>query len=293
MTASRLNTFKVLDDRWIPWARWKEEWERADNTPACEGLLHSGFHTNVASAEEASERFCFYLQLAAAQWTSRPIVNNHSFLQRKAIKILADLDAPFNADMFEKELLGMTPETATQVFKFFRPNDGTEGEGLASFETPKARDNFELRDHTAKKLNKKLLQWCQWVWRKEYAYEGPYGSRGHWSRNAQTIALLEQKRFDVLDILHAYGNGKLEALLDVVSTLDDSDPKDLKCIYRVQWELFNPECIQRLYELASRKSGLTGPHTSGEAAEAALVAGSSAAKVLTLVQTAQKKRGQK
>jgi len=288
MAASTLSPHKFVSEDWPSWTQWGEDWRKADNISTCLGLLHTGFQTKVFAADELSERLCFYLKLADAQWTSTPISNGNSAMKRKAIKVLADLDTALN-DVFGKGLLAMTPETARQMFKFFRPKDGTEGGGLASFETPKAGRDFELHDHAAKKLNERLLEWCTWVWRKEYAYVSRHESGGRWPKNPLTIAILDEKRVDILDILHAYGNGKLESLLDIASVLDDSDPDDLKCVFRVRWELFTPECVQRLYQLASRKSGLTGPHTLDEAAQAALVAGSSAAKVLTLVQTAQAK----
>lgn len=296
MTVKHLTTLKVLDDKWIPWAQWKEAWESADNIPACEGLLHSGFRTEVETAEEASERLQFYLNMADANWTARPIFNSDTYLRGKAFKVLALLEGTWD-DYFRKGLLGLTPETAEVVFRFFRPKGGfsltsesAEGLGLASFQTP-TLDRPEIGNHAARKFNEKLLNFCDWVWRKEYEYVPQYSSDGRWPRNPATIEVLNKRRVDIIDILHAYGNGKLENLVNVVWTYDNSEMDNPKGVYRVQWELFTPECIERLYELASRKSAIVGPTTVGERAEDALVRGSTAAKVLTLVNAAQRKLG--
>lgn len=277
---------------WPHWLEWKIKWEAANDAATCLGLLHSGFRTNVYSPQDQEERLSFYLLLADGYWTTRSDrLAGHGVLARKAFSILAEHCK--DERVLRKELLTLSPDTVRRLFRYFRPAEEREGCGLASFETPQ-RDGREISNHAVKVMNETLLDWCKYVWFKDYEFVSSYESHGPWPRNPATVQMLNRKRVEIINILHAYGNGQLEKLIDAVPVLDDPKAEDLKISHRVRWELFTPDCVVRLGNLAAAQPGcLVGGYSQGKFVDAALVNGSSAAKVYTLVVRAQEQLASK
>lgn len=277
---------KYLDQKPLPWSTWKNQWRRCSGENACIGLLHYGLRTEVRSAEEESERRRFYLTLADGHYSpdleqSHKMTGDERRIARKAFDVL--FGTRYSSDVFDKRLLTLPPDAIEALLHFFRPRGTDESCGLENLRI--TAGDTEDRDHAMKKTNEALLRWLVSLWDKDFVYEGPYSSGpiGPWVKNQATYALVQEVRPRVLEMLHAYGHGQLEKLLDKVGCAIE----ERHIVYRVQWELFTPDCTSKLEELASRSSRLVGVHTTGDAVKAALVSGSSAAKVLTLVWRAQ------
>ncbi len=258
--------------RFLEWADWCERWNRATDIPVLEGLLHCGFKTDVRTPEEEIERLRTFLNLAEGHGSSKSLSSVESAVASKAFKVLAEK----LSGVLNDRLPVMPPEAVEAVLKFFRPKETmlSEGGGLQNFPRIPNEDD-KSRYFPLWKMGQTCLDWCRWVWEIDHygAYCTPVGP---WPKNEATLQALKDARPKVLEILYAFKRGQLERLLDMTQALD-GEGGNQHLVTRVQWELFTPDCLEKLRELALR-SGPTIPW--------ALVAGSSAAKVFLDVRVA-------
>jgi len=276
MTASTISRRIDLLDRRPCWFDWKERWRNATDEQTCIGLLHHGLRTQVFSAEEESERIQFYLSTADG-YLSRSLDMREYLQASKAFDVLAD--DGYLQDLLDKRLLILPPSTVKAVLHFFRPKNEDEGGGFVNLFVPEG----DKGHHRMHKMNDLLLRWCLRVWNRDITFTSEYTSLPQpWQEDKQSRLLLENIRPRILEILYAYGHGQLEKLTDRVLAVDPKDKE--RFTTRVQWELFTPDCSWKIGELGGRSAHIVGrPTTTGECVRASLVAGSSAAKVATLV----------
>ncbi len=262
------------------WSDWKQQWTEARVLQVHMGLLHSGFATVVESAEEESERLRFYLKTADGHCTPQRMLFAEGQYAKKAFAMLAD---QFDRDFLWSRLPSLSPAAAGAVLRFFRPKKEYEESGLVNLRS--VTDDDKSRDHASRKVRDAFLKFCLRVWEDDYSK--PYGDPvGPWPKNLETISLLNKVRPRILGLLHAYGNGQLEKLIEAKVTVD----KGVDHLgFRVRWELFDPPCLSRLEKLATLKLDLPRDATIQEA----LVAGCAAAKVLIVVRAAQEQLAQK
>jgi len=257
-----------LRTNWIRWPEWQMRWNDANDLATCVSLLHYGMQTEIASPQEDAERLRCYLLLAEGHLNSKGRV--HGAITRKAFKTV--VDRSYYRPLFGSYLVTLPPSGVAALLRFFRPKGTDEGSGIENIWVPDAE--AKTKNHMMTQVNEELLNWLFAIWYGDFTYESEFGSRGLWPRNEKTVKLVNGLRPRVLEILHAYGHGKLESLLDKSGVVTES--KNL--VYQVRWELFTPDCLTMLENLALRR---------GKTVREALVNSSTAAKVLLNVTAAQ------
>lgn len=261
---------ELIQDRFrtIPWMQWKQRWAEAPDVETCASLLHYGMRIDVSGPTESVERLRCYLLLAEGHYGSRGTV--HPAIAAKAFKVLFDGE-PFRP-LFDRHLLTLPPTGLAALLRFFRPKGIYENDGLANIWVPDAVQ--KNRHHVMAELNKGLLRWLFEMWHDEFIPDPQSIALGPWRLNKNTIQLARGLRPRIIKILHAYGHGQLEALLNKRGVMTAGN----NLVYRTRWEQFTPDCLKTLEGLALRR---------GRTIRDAVVNDSTAAKVLLNVRAAQ------
>lgn len=249
----------------ITWSQWKLHWERTTNEEMALGLLHFGLKTRILDESEQLERLSLYLDIADGHRHTSAL--GEFRIRRKAFQCLV---SHFEHVSMLMTFCAFPPEGMMAVLRFFRPAGDEEGSGLYNVEY--RDDAAKSRDVAMWKMNHQLRTLCWELWMGEYGYRGVQLA-------PETESFLDRCGPQVIEIFHAYGNGELEGLVVPMRSYDPDTTSKVRM--EVLWHLFTEPCREKLLELALRK---------GETLEAALLAGSSAAKVLVLVNAALAER---